>query len=839
MNEQPCRQCGQPAGPIGLCRQCYQERRPVPEPPGHAQGNVGNGRFRLLRPLGEGGHGSVWLARDEPASQHGEEKLVALKFLGERTADAPKAMDQLRNEMWLARKLSHPNVVNVFDLHEHAGEPIFYSMEYVPGADLRSYLAASATGRLTGMMIEPWVDQITKGLGYCHGQARVFHRDLKPANIVLTPEGVIRLVDFGIAYADNAGPSGTQRGLTRAYASPQQARGEPASAMDDMYALGATLYHLVTGHLPASNGTETVHPRRLILDSGGSPKDLSPEASETIMRCLSEDSMRRPASVDQFWRWYSRTGPVDEDAPEPEPWPWDRLLDVLRYAMVIGLLAGAGWYLSSMFKDIFRSKPGTNALIPRIVGTSSVDEIKPPPLPQTNAVLEVTVLLPNKVFGRVHVAAVRLDGSAALEPRSLAVDPGTNSVVSQLTLAPGEYWVEAGLGDPKRREGWVRRRVEIAPGPSAVALSLIPQRVDLRLIRKAGLRLFDPWSNRIELRPGDFYTDDKTYRLIESGPNLLLVPGEYVIELDSELQDNWILDDPVLDLRTNVPGPRVIRPRPRLYPRMNATWTASGAADSLLTGHWKFVPVPGFTNVLGSTTEVSIGQFEGFAKDTGLGEPALIPSLTNATTRTWKHPFTNSTDSHPVVGITWQESTNFAGWLTAKCRAGGQLTPRQRFRLPTCAQWTAMAGPGLYPWGDEYPPPTQVANLAGQELTTEEEWPRTWLASPFLLPGRYGGPWTIPVDQLNPVRDLFIGLSGNVAEWCEDDYRPEMNSPELRSSFPRRVQADAVAPGCKVVRGGSWMNGDRTEFLRTSTHWPELPDQRSDRIGFRLVIVEE
>ena len=281
MNEQPCRQCGRPAGPIGLCRQCYHERRPVPEPPGHAQGNVGNGRFRLLRPLGEGGHGSVWLARDEPASQHGEEKLVALKFLGERTADAPKAMDQLRNEMWLARRLSHPNVVNVFDLHEHAGEPIFYSMEYVPGADLRSYLAASATGRLTGMMIEPWVDQITKGLGYCHGQARVFHRDLKPANIVLTPEGVIRLVDFGIAYADNAGSSGTQRGLTRAYASPQQARGEPASAMDDMYALGATLYHLVTGHLPASNGTETVHPRRLILDSGGSPKDLSPEASET------------------------------------------------------------------------------------------------------------------------------------------------------------------------------------------------------------------------------------------------------------------------------------------------------------------------------------------------------------------------------------------------------------------------------------------------------------------------------------------------------------------------------------------------------------------------------
>jgi formylglycine-generating enzyme required for sulfatase activity len=113
------------------------------------------------------------------------------------------------------------------------------------------------------------------------------------------------------------------------------------------------------------------------------------------------------------------------------------------------------------------------------------------------------------------------------------------------------------------------------------------------------------------------------------------------------------------------------------------------------------------------------------------------------------------------------------------------------------------------------------------------------LASPFLLSGRYGGAWTIPVDQLTPVRDLFIGLSGNVAEWCEDDYRAEMNSPELRSSFPRRVQADAATPGCKVVRGGSWMNGDRPEYLRTSTHWPELPEQRSDQIGFRLVIVEE
>lgn len=838
MSEQPCRQCGRPAGPIGLCRECYLERRPAPEQPGHVQGQVGNGRFRLLRPLGEGGHGSVFLARDEPASQHGEEKLVALKFLGERTADDPKAMDRLRNEMWLARKLSHPNVVNVFDLHEHPGERIFYSMEYVPGSDLRSYLAASATGRLTGTMIESWVEQIADGLGYCHTQARVFHRDLKPANIVLSPEGVIRLVDFGIAYADTSGSAGfAQKALTRAYASPQQIRGDPASAMDDMYALGATLYHLVTGVVPAPAGTETIHPRRRILESRGSPKDLSPEASETIMRCLSEDPMQRPASMAQFWKWYSQTGPVEEDQPEHEPWPWDRIWDGVRYAAIVCLLAVAGTYLNSRIKQV--RSPETRKPTVRTEDSTNSGAQSNPPVAVTKGVLDLQIRLPARGAGLVYVTLVPVDGGTGVEPVRLERLADTNVASGRFTLDPGRYWIDAGQGDVRFKQGWLRSGVVIGTNHQTMELSLVAQPVDLRMDQEVGLHLLDYWSNRITLRSSDRFVSNNTFRLIGSDRVLTMVPGQYRMELVPEMREDWILDDPILDLRTHLGDTRVIRPRKRLYPRMNAEWTASGAAQGLLTSEWKFVPVPGHTNLLGSTTEVAIGQFEPFAREIGLADPIVPPRFAEREPRLWRKPFPDSTDSHPVVGITWHEATNFAGWLTLKCRQGGQLTERQRFRLPTCAEWTAMAGPARYPWGDEFPPSEAVANLAGQELTKATNWPPNLWGFPFVLSTNSGTAWPMRVDQLHSVRGQFRALGGNVAEWCEDDYHPQMNPPEPWKDMPDRLKDPALQAGCKVVRGGSWITGHEPELLQTSTHWPERPDTRSDTIGFRLVIVEE
>lgn len=318
------------------------------------------GRFILSRKLGEGGMGAVWQAIDLQLSEDGAPVQVALKFIGGGLAQDHEAIRLLRKEVRASLQLTHPNIVRVHSWHEHPGEPVFYSMEYVDGRDLKQHVAGRLHGRLTVADLAWILEPLLGALHYAHTTAGIVHRDLKPANVMLQAGGGVKLADFGLARPEVSDESGaTTRGGTPGYSSPQQMRGEAPQVSDDIFSLGATLYHVLTGELPYRlaqvRGREPMTPPRdprtvIRGKKGARRRDIPAEAALTLLRCLEEDPARRPPDIATFRQWW-KSGPdqaEQEVAARRLLVPWLRAagrlgVTAVLLAVLVGALAGMTW----------------------------------------------------------------------------------------------------------------------------------------------------------------------------------------------------------------------------------------------------------------------------------------------------------------------------------------------------------------------------------------------------------------------------------------------------------------------------------------------------------------
>ena len=204
-----------------------------------------SGRYRLERRLGVGGMSTVQLAFDERL-----ERSVAVKLLAEHLADDPSFVSRFRREALAAARLVHPNIVQVYDFgFDEPSARHFIVMEFVPGRSCAEILRDD--GPMTPEQVVDVAVQADRGLDYAHRNG-VVHRDVKPGNLMVTPDGIVKLADFGIA--KGAGQSSiTQVGSvlgTAAYLAPEQARGEEAGPASDLYSLGVVTYQLMSGRLP-------------------------------------------------------------------------------------------------------------------------------------------------------------------------------------------------------------------------------------------------------------------------------------------------------------------------------------------------------------------------------------------------------------------------------------------------------------------------------------------------------------------------------------------------------------------------------------------------------------
>lgn len=258
------------------------------------------GRYRIERLLGRGGMGAVYRAYDRELEEDVAVKVLMPAAFEEGTA----AIQNLKQEIRLARKISHPNVVRTHDLGE-AGGMRFLTMEFVPGTTLRE-----VTERRGGIAIAPGLQiakQLCRGLAAVH-EAGIVHRDIKPHNIMVLPNGVLKLMDFGIASSNEGSLDQLQEGQTVGtpyYMSPEQARGEKLDIRSDLYSVGIVLFELFTAQRPFEGKDPLEVMRKQVAVDPPRPSQFRADMPELLERiilaCMAKDPNRRPPTANELY----------------------------------------------------------------------------------------------------------------------------------------------------------------------------------------------------------------------------------------------------------------------------------------------------------------------------------------------------------------------------------------------------------------------------------------------------------------------------------------------------------------------------------------------------------
>ena len=405
--------------------------------------------YRIVDKIGEGGMGVVWKAEDTSLG-----RTVAIKVLPGTWAADPERQQRFEREARLLASLNHPNVATVHGLHEAetAEGPVrFIAMEWVPGEDLAARLAR---GPLTLEQALQTARRIAQGLEAAHA-AGVVHRDLKPGNIRLTPDGKIKVLDFGLAKGALAAASGdpelsptltsagTQAGVilgTAAYMSPEQAKGHEVDKRADVWAFGVVLYEMLTG-AGAFRGDSVADTMASVLKLEPDFDKLPPETPagvrRVLRRCLQKDPARRLHDIADA---RIELEEVDLDAPLetaaagaiPTAPRRGRVIPVLA-AAALGLLAGALlWSWIGTNKDASSTgarggAPVIRSVIPLPAG-QVVNWGHPVALSRDGTLLAVNVGLDEKA----HLYLRRLDSF------ELELLPGTEGAMFPFFSADGE-----------------------------------------------------------------------------------------------------------------------------------------------------------------------------------------------------------------------------------------------------------------------------------------------------------------------------------------------------------------------------------------------------------------
>ncbi len=303
------------------------------EPPLQANGPLLFGRYRVLRELGRGGMGVVHLAHDEELHLD-----VALKLIPDLVVQDAEAIDDIKKEVLRGRELTHPGIVRTHDFARD-GTSAAIVMEYIEGCTFADLKAQQPDRCFDPADLLPWIEELCPILDYAHHTAKIAHRDLKPRNLMLTAEGRVKVADFGIAssLSDSQSRVSLQANTsgTPPYMSPQQLQGARPSHLDDLYALGALLYELLTskprffrGNIPMQvlgEPPSTMTARREELGITGRAA-ISPMWEEAIAACLAKEPEDRPQSAGGFLHRlktlpYVLLAPVTTQPLPPRPSP--------------------------------------------------------------------------------------------------------------------------------------------------------------------------------------------------------------------------------------------------------------------------------------------------------------------------------------------------------------------------------------------------------------------------------------------------------------------------------------------------------------------------------------
>ena len=318
-------------------------------------GQIIKERYEILEVLGEGGMAFVYKAMDTQL-----ERFVAIKTLKPNYVNQETFVERFRREAKTAANLNHPNIVQIFDWGIE--EEPFFVMEYIEGNTLTSIIAKNRTISLSDVLFIG--AQVANGLQAAH-QKGLVHRDIKPGNIMITPDGKVKVTDFGIVSLQNEESDITKTGSilgTASYISPEQAQGRPVSIESDLYSLGTVLYELIAGKPPFSGespiSTATKHLTDKPEKLSNFRKDIPKGVENAVLKLLEKSTFDRFKSAEDLRAvlLQQRTSLQSEQTRE-------NLVDLtspkvkLRFTLPalllsLGLVFGTIWTLNQVFTNL-------------------------------------------------------------------------------------------------------------------------------------------------------------------------------------------------------------------------------------------------------------------------------------------------------------------------------------------------------------------------------------------------------------------------------------------------------------------------------------------------------
>lgn len=422
-------------------------------------GSLLGGRYEILHQLGEGGIGAVYQAKDCELN-----RVVALKVIRPELANQPEVLSRFKQELILARQVTHKNVIRVFDLGEADGIK-FISMDYIEGQDLRSVLRQK--GKLTPKEATAIIIQMCQALEAAHSEG-VVHRDLKPQNIMIDAEGKATVMDFGIAHsAELSGMTQTGALLgTPEYMSPEQAKAQKVDARSDLFTLGVIFYELLTGVTPYKADTALATLLKRTRGRARPPAELDPTIphylSDIVAKCLEIDPRLRyqkasEALSDLEAQRRPRSTAIRLRLPrfriiEEHPTKW------IAFALAVVLLLAVALFRAKIVRPGIKSTPGTPVISLAILPFrnasgepklhwegSTLAEMLNTDVGQSSSLHTVP---PDRIAQIFHDLRIAPDTS---------IDPDTLRRIGELTAADRMIWGQfATLGDQIRIDATLR-----------------------------------------------------------------------------------------------------------------------------------------------------------------------------------------------------------------------------------------------------------------------------------------------------------------------------------------------------------------------------------------------